>query len=289
MNREFKSDIPKILASYDPANPRDTADQLRSYWLSFDPKSIGGIKAEERAKQETVGIPVPVLKGIGKQIARAAKKDVPGYLPLAELLWKDYGREGRVVAVLPLGAMELAEPDTLLPVLYKLCKTCHTWEDADQLSIAALEPIVRKDPDTWLDRIVPWLSDENKWVRRAAVTAVGRLTMKHADYTERCLSLAGTLLLDQEEVVKKATSFAIRICSRGEVDKVVAFIAAHVPPKDPAATWVLCDVIRSMTTRFLPEFAAVLPNYEQWASDPDLSAKDLRSIQSAIKKLAAAG
>jgi 3-methyladenine DNA glycosylase AlkD len=286
MEKDIKSAIPEILASYDPANPHIIADQLRNFWLGFDPKSIGGIKAEERAKQETVGIPVPVLKAIGKEIAKFAKKDVAKFLPLAKLLWNDYGREGRVVAVIPLGEMELVEPGKLLPILYELCQTCHTWEDADQLSIAALEPIIKKDPETWLDRIVPWLSDDNKWVRRAAVTAVGRLTMKHAHYTEQCLSLVEILLADQEEVVRKATSFSIRICSRGEVKKVVEFVSAQVPPKDPAATWVLCDVIRSMTTRFLPEFAAVLPNYQQWVTDSSLSAKDLRSIQSAIKRLA---
>ena len=289
MDKDIKLDISKILESYDSQVPGETAEALRNYWLDFEPKSIGGIKAEERARQETVGIPVPVLKGIGKEIAKAAKKDVGGYLPLGKMLWEEYGREGRVVAVIPLGAMELVEPELLLPVLYDLCKTCHTWEDADQLSMAALEPIVRKDPEVWLDRIIPWLMDDNKWVRRAAVIAVGRLAMKHANYTERCLSLAETLLLDQEEVVKKSTSFAIRLCSRGELDKVVDFVAAQVPPDDSAATWVLCDVIRSMATRFLPEFAVVLPNYQRWAGDPSLSAKDLRSIQSAIKKLESVG
>jgi 3-methyladenine DNA glycosylase AlkD len=281
--------VKKILDLYDPQNPRTAAEELRRYWLGFKPKSIDGIKAEERARQETVGIPVPMLKGIGKEIAKLAKKDVEGCLPLARMLWEDYGREGRVVAVIPLGAMELVEPELLLPVLYQLCKTCHTWEDADQLAMAALEPIVRKDPDAWLDRIVPWLSDDNKWVRRAAVTAVGRLAMKHSHYTERCLSLAEALLPDQEEVVKKATSFAIRLCSRGELDKVVGFVAAQVPPKNPTATWVLCDVIRSMATRFLPEFAVVLPNFQRWAADERLSSKDLRSIQSAVKKLESVG
>jgi hypothetical protein len=52
-----------------------------------------------------------------------------------------------------------------------------------------------------------------------------------------------------------------------------------------AATWVLCDAVRKMATKILPEFAPLLPRYEQWAADETLSAKDRRSVASAVKKL----
>lgn len=142
---------------------------------------------------------------------------------------------------------------------------------------------MRKDPKNWLPALEPWLVDENKWVRRAAVTAIGRLPMKHADYTTRCLDLAGRLLNDEEMDVKRATSFAIRLSARGEIAETVKFLEAQIPPQNPAATWVLCDVIRSMTKSFLSEFASLLPKYQQWAQDPNLSIKNQRSIESAVK------
>jgi len=285
MTKEIPQKVQTILADHDPAIPQTTAEALRDLWLSYEPKSIAGIKAEQRAKQETVGIPVPVLQKIGQEIAKAARKNVATYLPLARLLWAEYGREGRVVTVYPLGAMELKEPKRLLPIIEELCRTCITWEDADQLSMRALEPIIRKDPEKWLPALEPWLADENKWVRRAGVTAVGRLAMKHAGYTARCLEMAEGLLFDEEMDVKRAVSFAIRISCRGEISEVVKFIDGQVPPKNPAAAWVLCDVIRSMTKAFLPEFTSLLPKYEQWAANPALSSKDLRSVQSAVKTL----
>lgn len=85
--------------------------------------------------------------------------------------------------------------------------------------------------------------------------------------------------------MKKAVSFAIRLCARGEISSVQDLLNRHVPPENPAATWVLCDVIRSMTPSFLPTFAALLTSYERWADDPALSSKDRRSVESAIKKL----
>ena len=285
MTKEIPSKDQKILENYDPAFPAITADSLRTYWLTFDPKSIAGIKAEQRKQQETVGIPVPVLQAIGKEIAKSAKKHPDDYIPLARLLWEEYGREGRVVTVYPMGAMELVAPNKMLPIILEACRTCLTWEDADQLAMRALEPIVRKDPENWLFALEAWLADDNKWVRRAGVTAIGRLPMKHPTYTGRCLILAGRLLNDEEMDVKRATSFAIRLSARGEISETVKFLHTQVPPDNPVATWVLCDVVRSMTKSFLPEFSSLLPKYQQWALDSDLTAKDRRSVESAVKIL----
>lgn len=289
MNEELKTQVREILKTYDNTRPEVTSGALRQLWLQFEPKSMGGIKEEERARQETVGTPVPVLKVIGDEVARPSGKNVDRFLPLALLLWETCGREGRVIAAIVLGKMELADPERIFPLLRPLGQTCHTWEDADRLAMDAVEPIVRKYPDMWLPRLETWLADESKWVRRIAVTVAGRLPMKKPDYTTRSLAIAEILLLDQEEVVKKAVSFAIRLCARGQVEPVVRFLDTHVPPENPAATWVLCDAIRSMATSLLPEFAPLLPNYASWAADPNLGAADRRSVESAVKMLERVG
>jgi 3-methyladenine DNA glycosylase AlkD len=284
-----KTDIPTqvsaILTAYDPTAPRSTADALRELWLQFEPKSIEAIKAEQREQQETIGIPVPVLKSIGKAVGKAARKRVEDFFALARLLWEKYGREGRVVSVHFLGPMELADPETIVPLLIDMCRACLTWEDADQFAMYALEPIIRREPETWLPAVEPWLSDENKWVRRAGITVIGRLAMKQPALSPRCLEMAERLLLDEEVDVKRAVSFAIRLTARGDAAAVRDLLARHVPPQDPAATWVLCDIIRSMGKKLLPDFATLLPHYEQWAADPALSARDRRSVESAVKAL----
>jgi hypothetical protein len=181
--------------------------------------------------------------------------------------------------------MELADPERVLPVLRALCRTCVTWEDADQMAMRTVEPVVRRDPEQWLPAMEAWLNDENKWVQRTAVTVVGRLPMKHASYTERCLALTERLLLAQDTDVRKAVSFAIRLAARGQTAPVRDFLARHVPPADPAATWVLCDAARKMSKALLPSFASLLPRYEGWAADPALSRRDRRSVESAVRAL----
>lgn len=288
MEIDITKHVSQLLAEYDPKSPETTADALRSIWVKFEPKSIEGIKAEQRQLQETVGIPIPVLKVISKQIAKIARKRVADFIPLSRLLWERYGRVGRVVASPVLGAMERTDPDTILPLLMLLCRSCFTWEDCDRLAMDALEPIVRKQPDKWLTSIEPWLEDDNKWLRRAGITVVGRLAMKHPAFTRRCLGLTEKLLWDEDLDVKRAVSFAIRISVRGELEPVLEFMQRNIPPEDPAATWVLCDVIRSMGKAFLVNFTPLLPVYEQWLSDPSINPRERKSIQSAIRTLESA-
>ncbi|MBN1579154.1 MAG: DNA alkylation repair protein [Anaerolineae bacterium] len=285
MSNDIAGQVSRIVTAYEPASPHVAADELRALWLQFEPKSIEVIKAEQRKEQETVGIPVPILQSIGKEIARVARKRVTDFVPLARLLWEAYGREGRVVTVTFLGPMELSDPETIVPLAMDLCRTCITWEDADQLAMRALEPIVRQNPERWLAAMEPWLLDENKWVRRAGVTVAGRLAMKHPALTRRCLELAERLLFDEEQDVKRAVSFAIRLAARGEIAPVRDLLVRHVPPNNASATWVLCDVIRSMAKTLLPEFASLLPAFEAWADGPSLKAADRRSVESAAKVL----
>ncbi len=160
-----------------------------------------------------------------------------------------------------------------------------TWEDADQLAMNAVEPIVRKLPEQWLSSIEPWLADASLWVRRTGVTVVGRLPSKRPEFTTRCLDLIERLLDDTETDVQKAVSFAIRLAARGDMEPVRRFLARHVPPKGGESPWVLCDAIRSMAKKLLPEFVSLTPKYEKWSKDAELAAKDRRSVESAVKTL----
>lgn len=286
MDKEIAAQVNTILIGYDHILPSACADSLRAYWLGFEPnKGLELIKAEQRAQYESIGIPVPILKDIGKTIAKPAGKDVDHFLPLAQLLWDEYGREGRVISVIVFGAMELTDPERIVPVIQKMCRTCITWEDVDRLAMDALEPVVRKQPQTWLAAMEDWLHDESKWNRRAAITVIGRLPLKAPAYASQSIASCEILLGDPDLDVKRAVSFALRLCAKVSPELVRDFLGQRVPPTDPARTWVLCDVIRSLDKKLLPQYAVLLPKYENWLAQTGLTTKDRRSIESALKSL----
>jgi 3-methyladenine DNA glycosylase AlkD len=281
------------LANYDPAMPRTTADALRAIWLRAAP----GPEVEETKPArdwgievpdyEAVGTPVPVLSAMGKELGKVGRRRVGAFLPLVRLLWEAYGREGRVVSAFGLGPMELADPETVVPAVYEMARTCVFWEDCDQLAMRAWEPVLRRDPEAWLERFGAWVQDENKWVRRAAITALGRLPMVHPAYAARCVELVAPALGDPDTDVKRGLSFALRLCARGEVEPVKGFIRSRRGVTDADSLWVLCDVIRSGWKAQLPEFVDLLPLYQGWLETAEPKAR--RSIQGAIRILEKAG
>ncbi len=288
MTQETREETRRIVAAYEPQSSEETARGLQKMWSQI-PSTEGGaglVKAEVREEFKALGVPVADLADIGKEIGKVARRRVDDFLPLARVLWDDYGWEGRLVASTFLGSMELTAPERVMPVIHQLAETCVAWEDCDQLAMRALEPVVRKQPDEYLDTLDPWVKDPDKWVRRAAITVIGRLPMKHPSYTERCLLMVEAALGDDDLDVRRALSFAIRASAKGDTDAVKAFIERQAPRTDPASIWVLCDVIRSMTKKFLPQFKDLLPMYENWLATVD--GKSRRSVASAINVLRSA-
>ena len=88
---------------------------------------------------------------------------------------------------------------------------------------------------------------------------------------------------DPDRDVKRALSFAVRLCARGEVEPVKQFVRDHADRTDADSLWVLCDVARSMTPAFLPEFVDLLPIYEAWLETAEPKAR--RSVEGAIRVL----
>lgn len=282
---DLKEETRRILETYDPQRADETALALEALWSQV-PITEGGaalVKAEIREQYQALGVPVPALGEIGQEIGKVARKRVDDFLPLARLLWDQYGREGRLVASTFLGPMELAAPEPVVPVIEELARTCITWEECDQLAMRALEPIVRKDLEGYLATMIPWVGDPNKWVRRAGITVIARLPMKHPEYTETCLRMVEPVLDDEDVDVRRAVSFAIRLSARGDPHVAAVFIERQAHRTDPASIWLLCDAIRSMTRKLLPHFRALLPIYENWLSSVD--AKSQRSVASAVKIL----
>jgi 3-methyladenine DNA glycosylase AlkD len=182
-----------------------------------------------------------------------------------------------------LGQMVIDAPEQVVSVCKELVKTSISWEDCDNM-MEGIEPLIRKEPELYLTMLDSWLQDENKWVRRCALTVIGRLPMKRPDYTAQCLDMVVPCLDDNDQDIKRAASFAIRMGARGDIEAVLTFIRTHATGTSPARIWVFSDVIRSMTKKFLPHFKDMLPVYEAWLHTVD-NPRSQKSLQSAIRIL----
>lgn len=280
---DFKRETFKIFADQEVVTLDDVAESLHQLWLKGPRKSLTGVKSEHRKGYEFVGTEVATLKMIGNEIGRVGSKDIPRYIELPRILWKQYGREGRIVAAMILGKMSLRTPEYILPLCKELVASASSWEDCDQMT-CGYEPIIRKMPFIYLNEIKPWVKDENKWVRRSAITTIGRVPMKEAEFTGKCLKLIEPCLTDPDRDVRRAMSFAIRLSARGDLIKVKNFLLRYIGNPDPSIIWILSDVIRSMAKKLLPQFIDLLLAYEDWMVMTE-AGRSRKSLEAAVRCL----
>lgn len=276
----------EILNDFDREQLGQIAEKLRTIWLMGETKSTNLVKKSQKESQEHAGIAHDILKAIGNEIGKNVKKDYVAFKQLSTLLWNKYGREGRLVSVYILEKLVLINPDEIFSLCNYLAKSCVSWEDSDNL-VYGIEPMVRKKPDIYLNVLKKWTIDENKWVKRVALTIIGRLPMKTPEYTKQCLEMVTPCLEENDLDIRRVNSFAIRLSARGNINAVYDYIKANISGSNGAKIWVFCDVIRSMTKSFLPQFKPLLPDYTAWLESVNDS-KSKKSLEAAIKTLKSA-
>ena len=273
-----------LIKDYTPDCVQKSADDIENLWLKSDNKrETRLVKAELQEKLHIAGVNLDILKAMGKTIGKQAKGNEADILPLARELWDNHQREGRIVSAYLLGAIVIALPEAVFALSFALAKSTVSWEDADNM-IMSIEPAVRKNPDVYFPWLDKWFVDPCKWVRRIAITITGRLAMKHKDYTGTCLEKILINIEDEDPDVRRATSFAIRLSTRGDLKEVITFLKKNAGGAGYGKIWVYADVIRSMTKKFLPDCKKLLPVYKGWQSGLT-EAKAIRSLDAAIKLL----
>lgn len=282
--KQFVTETNEILKGN--LNIERLAKALEELWLKGEVKTTGLITEELRKKLKVVGTDVGVLKTIGQVVGKYAKKDLDKFVPLSQTLWNQYGLEGRVVAAHILSAMNLINPEKILSVSKNLLGTCVTWGECDNMAYA-VEPIFRKDPENYLDKLHPWLVNKNKWIKRVALNVIARLPMKQPKYTRKALNMIIPCLEYDDNDVRRTCSFAIRLSARGSIKDSHDFIKDNLGGNNPTKIWIFCDAIRSMTKSFLPKFKDLLPNYQKWLQSTK-DTKSKKSLEAAIKLLKSA-
>lgn len=279
--KQFITETKIILENETDAN--SLAVSLEKLWLMAERKSTGLIKEELQEKLKVVGTDVNILKAIGQTVGKASKKEVDMFVLLSEILWNRYGLEGRIVAAHILSFLNEKDPDRIITVCYNLLQNCITWGECDNMAYG-IEPIIRKKPKEYLDRLIPWLTNENKWIRRAALNVLARLPMKQPAFTKQALDMIIPCLEFDDNDVRRTCSFAIRMSARGDIKACYSFIEENTGGDNANKIWIFCDAMRSMTKQFLPEFKPLLPLYKKWLNDTQNPKSD-KSLKAAIKLL----
>jgi 3-methyladenine DNA glycosylase AlkD len=181
-------------------------------------------KAYLRSELTHYGTSVPAIRSVAKAVA----VQHPGLshtdlMVLVDALWAAPVHERRMAAVELLGFYHdrLRGEDMML--LERLLRAAHTWALVDPLAVSVAGPLVERHPEVGvvLDR---WASDDDFWIRRAALLALLPGLRRGEGDVERFFRYSDAMLGDKEFFVRKAIGWVLRETAKKRPSLVHAWL-----------------------------------------------------------------
>ena len=168
-----------------------------------------------------------------------AASDLDGRIDLAKGLWGSNVFDARIAAAKLLTQARIADDQRVWQTILAWVGDCDCAAITDQVCTAGQK---RLNADlTRLDQLEPWVTDEVKWVRRAALMmTLPWSKLNHPKPTDlvartRILEWAASLVPDHDVDVQKAIAGWLRVLSKHDPSAVVEFLEEHSKAMNPKA------------------------------------------------------
>lgn len=203
-----------------------------------NPDNVAGMARYGISAKETLGVPMPVLRGLAKEVGKSHE--------LARGLWRSGVHEARILATL------VEERGRVTPrQMDRWARGLDSWDVCDQ----ACQNLFRYTPFAFA-KAAEWSRARPEFVRRAGFSLMAGLAVKAKDVPdaqfEAFLPLIAEAAADGRNMVKKAVNWALRqIGKRNQHLRRAAIAAAReIARQDSrAARWIASDALRELRRR----------------------------------------
>ena len=190
-----------------------------------------------------LGVTMPKLRAAVKSVGKGS--DRAAVLAAVEAMWPRgiFELRSASVELLVLTVKQLEAKDVKL--IERLLRESKTWALVDALSTAVVSPLVETHPalTKTLDR---WATDDDFWIRRAAMLALLVPMRKGGGDFERFGRYADAMLEEKEFFIRKAIGWILREVSRKRPELVVEWLA---PRAHRASGLTLREGTRHLTAK----------------------------------------
>ncbi|MEO6776129.1 MAG: DNA alkylation repair protein [Kofleriaceae bacterium] len=199
------------------------------------------------------GVQVPLVRAtLDVELAEVPELDRVELRRLVEALWARGIHELRVAAIELLRTHVERLDARDVPLIERLLRASKTWAYVDGLAPHVMGPLVVPLPalTATLDR---WATDEDFWLRRAALLALLVPLRAGGGDFERFGRYADAMLEEPEFFIRKAIGWILRDTSRRRPDLVFAWIA---PRAHRASGVTLHEVVKHLSPAQRNQLAA---------------------------------
>jgi 3-methyladenine DNA glycosylase AlkD len=219
----------------------DIVDELRGL---ADPAKVAGMARYGISSVGTLGVSIPVLRGIAKELKPYRKTDPSAVHALAAELWASGIHEVRILAA-------LVDPPALV-----------TPEQADSW-VAEMDSwdVVDMASDLWAattfgyEKAEQWAGRHEEFVKRSGFVVMCALAVHDKKAPDapflHFLSIVEREAGDERNFVKKAVNWALRQIGKRNGDLNAAAVATARRLRESgskAARWVASDALRELTS-----------------------------------------
>lgn len=214
-----------------------TADALHALRQIGDAQKAKEMAAYHKIDKTYLGVSNPQIDLLVKDWR--ANCDLDGRVSLAAGLW-DSGIHEAQIAAGKLLTQARIKPDTAIwEEIKRWVPGFDAWAVADHACSAGSKRVVA-DPSR-LDEVETWTTDQNMWVRRAALV----MTLPWSKFPnpkpeqlaqrDRILSWAATYVADTEWFIQKSVAWWLRSLSKHDPDRVRVFLKEYAHIMKPFA------------------------------------------------------
>ncbi|MDP3056962.1 MAG: DNA alkylation repair protein [bacterium] len=213
-----------------------------------NPKNIAGMARFGISAKNTLGVSMPYLRSLAKEIRKEAKTDKKGAEnrhKLAIMLWKSKIHEARILAAL------IDEPEMVgEKQMENWAKDFDSWDVCDHVCMNLFD----KTEIAW-QKAADWSRRKEEFVKRAGFALVAALAFhdKKAD-NKKFIEFFPHIkreAVDGRNFVRKAVNWALRQTGKRNKSLCVAALktAREIQSKNPenkTAKWIASDAIREL-------------------------------------------
>jgi 3-methyladenine DNA glycosylase AlkD len=173
-----------------------------------------------KSSLEHYGTTVPAIRAAAKAAVRQAPEvGHDELIDIVAVLWAAPVHERRMAAVELLVARAGVLGIGDAPVLERLLRQSGTWALVDPLAASVVGPLVERD-DAWGPVLDRWATDDDVWVRRAALLALLVPLRRGEGDWDRFARYADAMVDETEFFIRKAIGWVLRDTARRRPDLV---------------------------------------------------------------------
>lgn len=216
-----------------------------------NPKNIAGMTRFGISAAHTLGVSMPYLRNLAKEIKKEAKidkKGVEGRHKLALKLWNSKIHEARILAAL-IDEVEMVGEKQM----ENWVKDFDSWDMCDQVCMNLFD----KTEIAW-QKSIEWSARKEEFVKRAGFALMAALAFhdKEADDKKfiEFFSCIKREAIDERNFVRKAVNWALRQTGKRNKNLCVAAlkVAREIQAEkqeNKTAKWVASDAIRELENK----------------------------------------